>query len=250
MSLEAHTSINMSYATRTEKKKFRRRNEEIRSKYLTAIGTIDSIVKSVSSNEITPSHVDPHDRTLALDEHAQFSQIPPEYKLKKAAKLHQAVEARLKLTVDPSRNSPPRSDSVKIVDLGKPLPLSFAARRRQIQKKHTATVESSLRGLFSANAQVTEGVEQAPLPALFDPPEHNPRAEIEQRKDDIKKNFIQTSSHRSKAEILQHKPLQLHGKKVPIDFVPTCCVLSSLPAQERVQNTERSSEQRRKIPFK
>ncbi len=228
----------------------RRRNEEIRSKYMTAIGTIDSIVRSTASNDQSSAHVDPHERVLAMDEHAQFSPIPAEYKTKKkiATGQYAAVEPRLKLSSASTVRAQNRQTDSKIVDLSRPLPLSFSARRQQITKKHTSTVESSLRGLFSANSQVHEGVDQGPIPPLFTPSENNPRATVEKRKEAVKSSFIRPSQ-RSKAEILQPKPLQLQGLKVARDFVPACCVLSTLSDEQRERGAERQSQSHR-APFK
>jgi hypothetical protein len=103
--------------------------------------------------------------------------------------------------------------------------------------------------LFSANAQVHQNVEQGPIPSLFTPASDNPRAAVEKRKETIRSSFIRPSE-RSKAELLKPKQLQLTGMKVPQDFVPACCVLSVLPAEERHRGASSREDKPRKVPFK
>jgi hypothetical protein len=252
-----------SKATLEEKKDRRNMHQELRKRFTTALADIAS-VKNVSST----NHSDPHAALQDLQQVLGFSSIPKQYKLRKVqhgangtqaesvVKLCMRNEAYDGVVSQRSASGAHHggggsvASGENIVDISRPLTLSFEARRVAIMKSHTAKVESSLSGLFSRNIN---GEPHGPVPNIYTPPPSSRRLEVEAAKQSARVQMIQSDRAVPKDVIIAppHMP-QLHGKKVPKDFLPSCLRLDV--GEGKMQTEQRAAERHTKIigdvPFK
>lgn len=250
-----------SKVTLEEKKDRRIVHQELRKRFITALADLAS-VKNVSS----VNHSDPHAALEDLQQVLQFSSIPKQYKIRKSP--HSNGSQAESLVKHAMRNDAYNdlvgqrsasgahgsvsgdSAAARVVDMSRPLPLSFESRRGKIMKAHTSKVESSLSGLFSRNVN---GEPMGPVPDLYTPPPTSRRFEVEAAKQAVRVQMIKGNRAPTKEAILVPAKIpQLHGKKVAKDFVPSCVHLEVGDGKVRAQ--QRTAERHSKIiggvPFK
>lgn len=258
-------NLNRSFTRLTldEKRELRAMHEDLRNRFMAALADLQSI-KSTAGR--AHSHTDPMEALRDLQDVIKFSEIPNEYKRREKKALAVAgIQSIVKHHMQhenyrsPSQITTSQQGSEhgsRIVDPSRPLPLSFEARREHIMKKHTKRVESGLAGLFSKNSQIVEGVAQGPIPNLYVPASDSRRFAIEaERKAAVGKMVGNGSSKRSPRIDNPHQ-VQLHGVKVPKNFVPSCAVPHG-PFQDpqvrsnvEKQNAERHAKRVSGAPFK
>ncbi|CUF98877.1 Hypothetical protein, putative [Bodo saltans] len=248
-----------SKVTLEEKKDRRTMHQELRKRFNSALGDL-ATVKNVSS----ANHTDPHAALDDLQTVLEFSSIPGKYRIRKAANATGQAESIVKQNM---RNEAydgvmaQRSASVggadvsgdaaaaHVVDMSRPLTLSFESRRARIMKAHTSKVESSLCGLFSRNVN---GEAQGPVPDLYTPPPTSRRNEIEKQKQEARERMIKAKGVSKEALLVPPHIPQLHGLKVAKDFVPSCLRLDH--GNGKVEAQQRAADRQSKIigstPFK
>lgn len=246
-----------SKVTLDEKKDRRVMHQELRKRFNTALGDLAS-VKNISAS----NHSDPHAALQDLQAVLEFSSIPRKYKVRKAPQAAGQAESLVKHAM---RNEAfegvvaQRADSAgadvsgdsaaaRVVDMSRPLPLSFECRREKIMKSHTSKIESSLCGLFSRNVN---GEPHGPVPDLYTPPPTSRRFEIEAAKQAARVQMVKASVSKEAILVPPHVP-QLRGMKVSKNFLPSCLLLETGSGKTDVQ--QRVAERHAKIigstPFK
>ena len=197
-------------------------------------------VLSKVGNDGFPVNTDHEIKGVREEINRLFSPVPREF-AKRPPKVEnnvKGVESRIKdKTLNPDYDSVYKqrheeyqammTNPGRVVDLNTKLRARWVPNARTLaahKKKYPA--ESSLSGLFTKNAEITQGVEQGPIPDVYHvDPNNNPRKKVEKKLEARASLRLKVTRKAPPAHPLDVQPKE--PKKVPKDYVPRVATIAS-----------------------